>query len=162
MSYMFLKSNFNGDISGWNTPNVSDMSHMFQNSKFNGDIGKWNVSNVVSMSHMFQNSKFNQNIKKWDVSFVRCMNFMFDKSSFTHDISGWNISSKCSINNIFHESDLCDLKFHYDSVVETRKFKNIAKSRFRDLQKKTNKIEISGLEIYGNEVRLEMFNDENW
>ena len=46
MSYLFLKSNFNGDISNWNVSNVENMNHMFSDSSFNGDISAWDVSNV--------------------------------------------------------------------------------------------------------------------
>ena len=56
MSYMFHKSKFKGDISGWNVRKVEDMSSMFEDSKFDGDISKWNVSKVMSMYHMFNNS----------------------------------------------------------------------------------------------------------
>ena len=55
MNYMFYKSNFNGDISNWDTSKVEDMYRMFLDSKFNGDISKWNVSNVKYMGCMFKN-----------------------------------------------------------------------------------------------------------
>ena len=69
---------FNGDISGWNVSNVTDMSNMFRYSKFNGDISKWNVSNVTNMNQMFSRSKFNRrNISKWNVNKVKDMEDMF-------------------------------------------------------------------------------------
>ena len=39
--YMFLASNFNGNISNWDVSNVTNMNYMFDDSKFNGDISKW-------------------------------------------------------------------------------------------------------------------------
>ena len=67
MSWLFYKSNFNGDISKWNTSNVKDMSAMFSRSDFNGDISEWNVSNCKSMQRMFQYSHFNQDISEWNI-----------------------------------------------------------------------------------------------
>ena len=46
MSYMFNNSQFNGDISKWDTSNVTNMSWMFHGSKFNGNISNWNFSNL--------------------------------------------------------------------------------------------------------------------
>ena len=46
---MFYRSKFNGDISGWNVSNVTDMSGMFYKSEFNGDISCWDVSSVTNM-----------------------------------------------------------------------------------------------------------------
>ena len=43
---MFSGSKFNGDISEWDTSNVTDMSFMFYYSLFNGDISKWDFSNL--------------------------------------------------------------------------------------------------------------------
>ena len=73
MSFLFYNSRFTGDISRWNTTNVTCMRNMFTYSKFNGDISDWNVSNVKSMEIMFYRSIFNQDISNWDVSKVREM-----------------------------------------------------------------------------------------
>ena len=92
MNYMFYISKFNGDISNWNVSNVTDMESMFRYSSFNGDISKWDVSNVIDTSHMFDRSSFNGDISKWDVSNVRYMYCMFIDSKFSGDISNWNVS----------------------------------------------------------------------
>ena len=63
MSYLFLESEFNGDISNWDVSNVIDMRYMFANSKFNGDISKWDVSNVVYKSCMFDNCPIEKKCK---------------------------------------------------------------------------------------------------
>src|SRR5574344_1420583 len=81
---------FNGDISKWNTSNVTDMSDMFIGSHFNGDISKWNTSNVRNMCGMFTYSDFNQDISKWNTSKVTDMSDMFMFSHFNQDISKWN------------------------------------------------------------------------
>ena len=38
MFHLFYKSQFNGDISGWDVSKVKDMTSMFSNSQFNGDL----------------------------------------------------------------------------------------------------------------------------
>ena len=65
MSYIFIYSKFNGDISGWDVSKVRNMSNMFFGSKFNGDISKWDVSNVKYMRNMFYNSPLQKNPPKW-------------------------------------------------------------------------------------------------
>jgi len=89
MSYLFYRSQFNGNISKWDTSNVVNMGEMFANSEFNGDISSWKVSNVVNMIGMFSYSKFNGDISKWDVSSLENMFAMFMDSSFRWDISNW-------------------------------------------------------------------------
>jgi hypothetical protein len=54
MSYIFFKTQFDGDISKWNVSKACDMSCMFAYSKFNGDISKWNISKVENMNNMFE------------------------------------------------------------------------------------------------------------
>lgn len=97
---------FNGDISLWDTSNVTDMQEMFcNNTRFNGNISQWDVSNVTNMSGMFYQTKFNVDISQWDVSNVRDMSSMFQWSKFNQDISRWNINNKCDINGLYHNWD---------------------------------------------------------
>src|SRR5574344_3000958 len=78
MSSIFRQSNFNGNISNWNTSNVTDMEWMFFNAKsFNQYIGKWDTSKVTSMEGMFDYAEsFNQAIN-FDTSNVVKMSYMF-------------------------------------------------------------------------------------
>ena len=47
------------------TTKITNMSWMFSRTEFNGDISKWDVSNVSSMSGMFNNSRIpNENRPK--------------------------------------------------------------------------------------------------
>ena len=81
MSNLFYKSEFNGDISGWDVSNVTSMFWMFSCSKFtgeNGNISNWDVSNVTDMSHMFYKTNFDRDISKWNVSNVKDMYKMFN------------------------------------------------------------------------------------
>jgi surface protein len=85
-------TSFNQDISGWDTGEVTTMSNMFRDSSFNGKLSNWNTSKVMSMSGMFAgNSAFNQDISGWDTGNVESMALMFQgASSFNKNISGWN------------------------------------------------------------------------
>ena len=57
-------SNFNSDISNWDTSNVTDMSYMFfYASNFNGDISNWDISNVTDMEGMFDGSPIQESYK---------------------------------------------------------------------------------------------------
>src|SRR5579875_2474407 len=50
MSWLFYKSQFNGNISEWDVSNVTNMNYIFSKSQYNGDISKWNISKVENMS----------------------------------------------------------------------------------------------------------------
>ena len=60
--------NFNQDIDGWDTSNVTDMNSMFRDATaFNQSLNSWNVSSVENFSYMFNNaSSFNQPLNDWD------------------------------------------------------------------------------------------------
>ena len=101
MARLFEGCAFNGDISMWDTSNVKSMSFMFSNSLFNGDISRWNVSKVHTMKKMFQSSVFQGDLSKWDVSNVRNMTSMFEYSVFNGDISRWNTSRVSTAKGMF-------------------------------------------------------------
>ena len=112
MSYLFYKSKFNGDISGWNVSNVKNMMGMFLYSDFTGDISRWNVSNVTNMKNMFANSNFNSDISNWNVSKVKYMAYMFACSKFNQNISDWKISNGCDTDYMFLE---CPIRKEFKS-----------------------------------------------
>jgi surface protein len=74
---------------------ANNLEGMFANSDFNGDISGWDVSQVTNMDNMFRNAKaFDQDVSSWDVGQVLTMNNMFNgASAFNQDISAWNVSS---------------------------------------------------------------------
>lgn len=95
-------TNLSGNISNWNTSNVTNMSRMFESAtNFNQYIGDWNTSNVTNMSYMFDTAtNFNQDISSksginaWNTSNVTDMAFMFyDASEFNESIGNWNTSN---------------------------------------------------------------------
>lgn len=104
MRMMFGDSTFNKDISAWDVSNVSDMSEMFWNSLFNGNISQWNVANVTDMNAMFEQSSFDGDISRWDVAKVTDMGAMFRASTFNRDISEWDVRNVSNFSSIFDDS----------------------------------------------------------
>ena len=108
MCYLFQFTEYNGDISKWDTSNVTDMRDMFNGAKkFNQPIGEWDVSNVTDMSHMFSCAQnFNQSIGGWDVSHVTNMKFMFNGAyEFNQPIGDWDVSSVTNMSYMFSYTD---------------------------------------------------------
>ena len=111
MSYLFIRTNFNGDIGYWDTSRVEDMEYMFYKAEnFNAGIGSWDVSNVERMSDMFREAvSFDQDIGQWDVSSVNRMGNMFlDASSFNQDIGQWDVSSVRRMYHMFGDASSFD------------------------------------------------------
>ena len=104
MSYLFHeKREFNDDISSWNVSNVTNMDAMFKRAEsFNQDIGSWDVSNVTNMNGMFREAEsFNQDIGSWDVSKVIDMRYLFFLgTSFCQDISLWNFNKAVKMKDM--------------------------------------------------------------
>ena len=75
----FYSDNYPEDSLNWlDVSEITDMNRLFEKSKYNGDISKWDTSNVSDMSYMFLCAeKFNQPIGEWDVSHVTTMKHMF-------------------------------------------------------------------------------------
>ena len=108
MSGMFEDSSFNGDISGWNVSQVTDMSSTFYGAaSFNQSLNSWDVSQVTDMSRMFNNAyDFNGNISGWNVSQVTDMSRMFFQAyDFNGNISGWNVSKVINMDRMFFQAD---------------------------------------------------------
>ena len=103
MSRVFQGLTVVGDISFWDTSNVTNMSQMFSSIwVINGDIGNWDTSNVTDMSEMFQSATFNQDISSWNTAKVTNMSNMFMwVSEFNQDIGSWNTAKVTNISNMF-------------------------------------------------------------
>jgi prepilin-type N-terminal cleavage/methylation domain-containing protein len=96
-------ASFNGDLSGWDTSNVTNMAGTFGVSGFdNNSISNWNTSNVTTMESMFSSSMFNQPIGGWDTSNVTNMQWMFTGSgAFNQPIGSWDVSSVTNMQEMF-------------------------------------------------------------
>ena len=89
------KTDFNEDISGWNTASVTNMKQMFDRAQaFNQTIVNWNTESVEDMSEMFAVAwSFNQPIGNWNTARVAIMEEMFSgASSFNQILCAWRDS----------------------------------------------------------------------
>jgi surface protein len=99
-----LASDFNQDLSGWDTSSATNMRKMFYGANsFNRDISMWNVSNVQSMAGMFTRaSAFNQNLRSWKTNCLEDTSFMFEGGrEFNGDVSTWDLSKVKSMQWMF-------------------------------------------------------------
>ena len=110
-----VESTFDGDISKWNTAQVTTMYSMFyQASAFNQDIGSWNTAKVTDMRYMFYSaSAFNQDIGSWNTEKVTDMDLCFVyASAFNHNISSWTGSAATSAQtDMFLDASAFQAKF---------------------------------------------------
>ena len=111
-SNLFLGcTNFNSDISDWNTASVTTMRRMFESATaFNQPIGTWNTAAVTNMDSMFRvASAFNQPIGDWNTAAVTNMQAMFNSAtSFNQNISyqdgtpKWDTSGVTNMTSMFN------------------------------------------------------------
>jgi len=108
MSGMFQSAErFNGDISSWETGNVTDMAEMFNNAhSFNGDISRWNTMNVENMALMFTTAKSYNGDMPWDTRNVKDMSGMFQSAErFNGDISSWKTMKVTDMSWMFQSAE---------------------------------------------------------
>jgi surface protein len=94
-----------GDISHWDTSEVTDMSNIFHDaSAFNGNISGWDTSSVRNMRDMFSGAPiFNGNISGWDTSSVTDMGYMFyGATSFNGILNCWDVKKVSNPSGFDH------------------------------------------------------------
>lgn len=105
LSMIFMNINeINGSISDWDISNIEKLSYTFLASSLNPDLSKWNTSNVISTYSMFTRSNFNNDsLKNWDLSNLLIADFMFYESKFCGDISNWKFNKDdfCTFSDVF-------------------------------------------------------------
>ena len=112
MSYMFaFASFFNSPLGDWDTKSVRDMSFLFAYaSAFNQPIERWDTRSVVDMEYMFAFSKsFNEKLGAWDITSVEDMNHMFvGAKAFNQPLNGWDTSAVEDMSFVFSDASLFD------------------------------------------------------
>lgn len=106
-SNLAYNSDFNGDVSGWDTSNVTNMEYVFQRSAFNNSsLVGWDTSNVTNMTGAFSDAvKFNQPIGSWNTSSLINASSLFEgASAFNQPIGQWNTSKVENIYGIFRSA----------------------------------------------------------
>jgi len=119
-------TNFNSDISSWDTSSVIDMNYMFSNaSAFNQDIGYWNTSKVQLIYGIF-NSAFEFNngglatINNWDTSSFNSITGMFTNAQkFNQPIGKWNMSKVTNMFGLFQGASAFNQDIGYYPSVST-------------------------------------------
>jgi surface protein len=104
MRSMFRNSSFNGDLSSWDTANVTDMSYMFFiASNFDRVLPAWDTANVTDMRGMFLRAQsFNQDLPAWDTANVIDMSYMFaGATSFNQVLQAWNTGQVTDMSFMF-------------------------------------------------------------
>jgi surface protein len=103
--------NIYGRIEDWDTSRVTIMTNAFSDEKtgaseFNADISRWETGKVTSMERMFKGAKaFDAPIGNWDVKNVENMKGMFDgASSFNQDLSEWDTSNLTNTRNMLRRA----------------------------------------------------------
>ena len=100
-----------GDISTWDTSNVTDMSELFKDREdFDENILNWDVGNVTTMKEMFKNARsFNQPLHEWDVSNVKDMFGMFESAyNFNQPLQRWNVNRVQDMGLMFYGANSFD------------------------------------------------------
>ena len=108
----YMKLRTVGDLSGWNTSNVTDMCAMFQECKYLesiGNISGWDISKVTNMSGLFNGCvRLNGigNLSGWNTSSCTTMRLMFYNclSVESLDISRWDTSKVTTFAAMFATS----------------------------------------------------------
>ena len=91
------------NMKGYDGDDYESVRGFADQTKFNGDISKWDTSQVTSMISLFWNaSDFNQDIARWDTSRAEHMDWMFGRTAFNQDISGWSTAKVTSMWGMFY------------------------------------------------------------
>ncbi|MDB2688353.1 BspA family leucine-rich repeat surface protein [Luminiphilus sp.] len=109
---MFYRaSEFDQNLSGWITADVTTIAQMFQEAgKFTngGDpgINNWDTGKVTEMNDAFDRAVlFNHDLSGWDTSEVTTMYAMFkEASSFNGSVSSWNTSKVTNMERMFESA----------------------------------------------------------
>jgi len=119
IDYIFLHSEFNGDLSGWDTSKLRTMHGAFESAaQFTGEsIVEWDVSNVVDFSEAFKDaSNFNADLSKWRICTTRDDSNFFDAVQMAYmfqgvrdftgtSIENWNVRNVVNMSYMFAGSE---------------------------------------------------------
>ncbi len=101
---------FSGDISKWNTSNVTNMNSTFYGvTRFKSDLSNWDTSNVTDMTELFsqvnlQSGAFIHGVENWNTNNVLKANRILYSGLYfyDHDFSSWNMCRITLTDSDFH------------------------------------------------------------
>lgn len=109
-------TSFDGDISSWNTGEVTSMKNLFYGASiFNQDIESWDVSAVTDFSHAFSDATlYNQPLNGWNVSAAKTLSSMFFQAvAFNKPLNNWTLTAmnaapvdKSAMDSMFRNATL--------------------------------------------------------
>jgi Mycoplasma protein of unknown function, DUF285 len=104
-------SQFNDNITMWDTHKVTNLSHtFFGNAVMNFDLQKWNVSRVVDMTACFANTLQYEghDLRTWDTAKVTSMSRMFQNAAAfdSHGVHLWNTTSLVNASRMFQRATI--------------------------------------------------------
>ncbi|MCG2807671.1 MAG: DUF285 domain-containing protein [Coriobacteriia bacterium] len=104
----YQATNFNSDISGWDTSNVTTLHETFMLARsFNQPIGGWKTSKVTDMSWAFSRADvFNRPLAAWDTSHVTTMEQALSGAlAFNQPLNSWDMSSVTTTSGMFYSAN---------------------------------------------------------
>ncbi len=105
---------FSGDISKWNTSNVTNMYSTFYGvTKFKSDLSNWDTSNVIDMTSLFsyvnlQSGAYIHGTENWNTNNVlKAKRILYNGLYFDeHNFSSWNMCKITLVDNDFKVRDM--------------------------------------------------------
>jgi len=105
-----------GEMSLWDVSIVNNFDSLFGDycktvSEFDEDLSSWDTGSAMSMGAMFQNAgSFNSDLSSWDVGQVTSFAAMFQNATlFDQDLSAWTVSNGGKFSNMFYGAEVRDL-----------------------------------------------------
>ena len=94
---------FDDALGDWDTSNVTTMSGMFFSTRrFDQPLNNWDMRNVVDMSQMFASARnFNQPLDKWNTRNVTTMSGMFLSTRFDQPLNNWDTRNVVDMSQMF-------------------------------------------------------------
>ena len=133
MNFMFsgassFKLTGDGTLNSWDVSTIKTFDEMFSGAtEFNVDLSSWNTGSAVQMNGMFKNNQFfNSDLSGWDVSKVEHFEEMFlNAKAFNSDISGWQTGSALSMESMFQNAESFDQNLGGWSVIGVTRMENM-------------------------------------